>query len=140
MADEAWIPVVYETAKPPDKVQMAGPYFDNVDDTDFELMFRLPLPGIRGGQRLHIDGIKIGVFDADPANYVSKLTVYGVAFNSNDSVFVSEEPINSPQVKSHSFPATDVSNWESIMVRVWCSVSVARDLNISSVLLHCYYG
>lgn len=139
MVDEAWIPAVYELAKPENKVQMAGPYFDNVDDTDFELMFRVPLPATKGNLRLHIDGVRVGVFDADPANNVQKYIVYGIAYNRNEKLFNDPQPIVAPELRERRFPAAEVSSWESIMVRVWCVVSAPNDLNISSVMVHCYY-
>jgi hypothetical protein len=140
MVDEAWIPAVYELASPPHKVQMAGPYFDNVDDTDFELMFRVPLPATKGGLRLHIDGVKVGVFDADPANSVLKYAINGIAYDSMEGLFVDKEPIVDRELRTRSFPAVDASKWESVMIRVWCTVSAAKDLNLSSVLVHCYYA
>ena len=140
MIDEAWIPAVYELAVPADKVQMAGPYFDNVDDTDFQLMFRVPLPATKGGLRLHIDGVKVGVFDADPANNVQQYTIYGIAFDKNARLYNDNQPIVAREVRTMNFPAIDASSWEAIMVRVWCAVSAPHDLNISSILVHCYYA
>ncbi|MHA2058796.1 MAG: hypothetical protein ACW979_14345 [Candidatus Thorarchaeota archaeon] len=140
MVDEAWIPAVYELAIPTDKVQMAGPYFDNVDDTDFQLMFRVPLPATKGNLKLHIDGIKVGVFDADTANNVLQYWVYGIAFDTNQSLFQDTQPIIAQELRTKRFPAIDVSKWESVMVRVWCAVTAAHDLNISSILVHCYYA
>ncbi|MFX1331010.1 MAG: hypothetical protein ACFE9W_05615 [Promethearchaeota archaeon] len=140
MVDEAWIPAIYELAKPVSSVQMAGPYFDNVDDTDFELMFRVPLPATKGNLRLHIEGVKVGVFDADPANSVKRYTVYGVAYDKNEQLFTDDQPIVNPELRIRNFPAIDASVWESVMVRVWCEVSAAHDLNISSIMIHCHYA
>ena len=140
MNDEARYPCVYEMCSPPGKVQMAGPLFDNVDDTNHQMSFRLPLPARKGHLRLHVNGCQIGVLDADPANYVSQLSVNGMTYAAMNVLFESKDPVNAQQLKPYSFGAHDASNFESVCVRVWCTVSAPHDLNISSVSLHCYYA
>ncbi len=140
MVDDAWIPCVFEVSSPQGRVHMAGPLISNIDSTDYQMMFRLPVPAIKGNMRLHIDGCRIGVFGADPANCISQLSINGMTYQAMKVMFETKEPINTKTLKSYSMPPHDASNYEAVLVRIWCSVSEASKLHISSVSLHCYYA
>ena len=140
MQDEAWIPCIYELAMPEGTAQMAGPVISNATDQDFQIYFRLPLPAMKGNLRLHIDGMRLGVYTADPGNHVVKFNVSGVRYDNVDVLMKVLEPVTSKMMKEHRFPAMDVSQWESVVVRAWCTVNHPVKIAISTALLHCYYA
>ncbi|MHA1925648.1 MAG: hypothetical protein ACW974_07010 [Candidatus Thorarchaeota archaeon] len=140
MNEQAWYPCVYEVSTPPAKVTMAGPLFSNVDDTDYQMMFRLPLPLTKGNLRLHVIGCQIGLLGANAANYVSQISVNAMPHLAMKVMFESEEALTAQQMKAYSFAPLDVSSYEAVCVRVWCTVSVPKQLHITSVSLHCYYA
>jgi hypothetical protein len=140
MNDEAWYPCVYEVCSPPGKVMMAGPVLSNVDGTEYQMIFRLPLPARKGNMSLHVAGCQIGLLGADPGNFVSQISVNGMTHLAMKVMFQTKEPVNAQQVKALSFPAHDASGYEGVLVRVWCNVSAPSSLHITSVSLHCYYA
>ena len=140
MQEEAWIPLVYEISSPAGKTQMAGPVIANVDDTDFEILYRLAIPTMKGNLRLYIDGMKLGVHTADPGNYVVKFNTAGVSYQEVQMIARCLVPITTKMMKTEMFPAQDVSKWESITIRVWCSVSAPVKLGLTTAFLHCYYA
>ncbi|MFW9975816.1 MAG: hypothetical protein ACFFDQ_11145 [Candidatus Thorarchaeota archaeon] len=140
MVDDAWIPCIFEVSSPQGRVHMAGPLISNTDDTDYQMMFRLPIPAMKGNMRLHIDGCRVGVLGADQANYVSQLSINGMTYQAMKVMFETKEPINAQNLKSYSMTPYDASTYEAVLVRIWCSVSEANKLHLSSVLLHCYYA
>jgi hypothetical protein len=139
LQDEAWIPLIYEISSPAGKAQMAGPVIANVDDTDFEILYRLPIPTLKANLRLHIDGMRIGVHTASPGNHVVKFNVSGVSYQNVDVLAQCLEPVTMKMMKTHMFSAQDVSKWESLTIRVWCSVSAPVKLGLTTAFLHCYY-
>ncbi|MHA2143228.1 MAG: hypothetical protein ACXADC_06645 [Candidatus Thorarchaeota archaeon] len=140
MIDQEWYPCVYEASSPPGKVMMGGPLFSNVDGNDYQMMFRLPIPARKGNMRLHVTGCQIGLLGADPANYVSQLSVNGMTHLAMKVMFEAKEPVNAQQMKTFSMAPQDASSYEAVCVRVWCSVSEPSKLHITSVSLHCYYA
>ncbi len=140
MIDEAWIPCIYEICSPPGRIQMAGPLLSNVDGTEYQMMLRLPLPASKGGLRLHVDGLQIGLLGADQANYVSQISVNGMTHLKMKVMFEAKDALNAQQLKSYSFEPHNCGGYESVLGRVWCSVSAPSKLHISSVSLHCYYA
>jgi hypothetical protein len=139
MVDKTWIPCIFEVSSPPGRVHMAGPLISNTDDTDYQIMFRLPAPAMKDNMRLHIDGCRVGVLGADPANYVSQLSINGMTYQAMKVIFETKEPINAQNLKSYSISPHDASNYEAVLVRIWSSVSEANKLHLTSVSLHCYY-
>lgn len=139
MEDVAWFPLIFELANPSDKAQMAGPVLSNVDTEDFQVMYRLPLAGLKGNKRLHIDGAQLGVYYADPSNFVPRFHVNAISFNDVDALAKIEEPIQMKMMKTQMFPAVDVSHYESVFIRLWCTVAEPKKIAISSAMLHCYY-
>lgn len=139
MQDVVWMPMIFEAVKPAAKAQMAGPVIANVDDTDYELLFRLPLPAKKGDLRLHIDGMRLGVHTASPQNYVEKFNVNGISCQDVDVLVHDLNPVTGKELREMMFPEIDVSMWESLAMRVWCKVSAPVKLGLTTALLHCYY-
>jgi len=140
MDEVAWFPLMYELSKPANKARMSGPVLVNTDHEHFEILYRLPLPAIKGNKRLHIDGVQLGVYSADPGNHVARFHVNGLSFNGTEAIAKVEEPVTGKMMKTHMFPATDVSQHESVLIRVWCSVSAPAKLALTTAMLHCYYA
>ena len=139
MEEEAWMPLVYELANPPEKAMMSGPVLSNSSIGEFQIMYRLPVPTLKGNKRLHIDGARLGVYTADPSNQVPRFHVNGVSYNDVDALAKVEEPITMKMMKTHMFPAIDVSQYESVFIRVWCTAAIPNKLALTSAQLHCYY-
>ena len=140
MDDVAWFPLTHELTKPPGKARMSGAVLVNTDAEHFEILYRLPIPTMKGNKRLHIDGAQLGVYSADPMNYVQKFHVNRASFNDINVFAKVDEPITMKMMKTHMFPAIDVSNYESVTIRVWCSVSDPAKIALTTAMLHCYYA
>lgn len=140
MIDQAWYPCVYELTSPPGKVVMGGPLISNADGSAFQMMFRLPLPATKANMRLHVNGCQIGLLGADPGNFVSQLSINGMTHLAMKVMFESTDPVNMQQMKTYSMAPHDCSGYDSVIVRIWCSVSAPSKLHVTSVSLNCYYA
>ncbi|MFW9807813.1 MAG: hypothetical protein ACFFE6_00405 [Candidatus Thorarchaeota archaeon] len=140
MIDQAWYPCIFEISSSPGKVQMGGPLFSNVDGTAYQMMFRLPLPLKKGNLRLHVAGCQIGLLGANPSNYVSQLSINGMTHLAMKVMFESKEPVNMQQLKTYSMAPMDCGDFETVAVRVWCTVADPYQLHITTMLLNCYYA
>ena len=139
MEDVAWYPLVYELASPPEAAKMAGPVLSNAGSGEFQVLYRLPIPAMKGNKRLHIDGVQVGLYDADPTNHIVKFNVVGVTINGVDKLLKAHQPISMKMVKNQMFTAADASKYEAIFIRIWATGTVQNKLAITAAMLHCYY-
>ncbi|MFX1483469.1 MAG: hypothetical protein ACFFCP_09795, partial [Promethearchaeota archaeon] len=63
MTEIMWVPCVLEDVSIDTRFFMGGTNYTSPSDTDFQALFILPLPTMKGSMRLHVMGVKIGVFD-----------------------------------------------------------------------------
>ncbi|MGY5871398.1 MAG: hypothetical protein RTV72_04055 [Candidatus Thorarchaeota archaeon] len=140
MNDEAWYPCVYELSKPPANVRMSGPLITNVDESDNQIILRLPVPLRKGHLKLHVTGVQIGLYGADSANYVSQISVNGMTHLAMKVMFEAKDAINAQQLKTYTFAPHDCSGYEAVLARVWCAISAPSKLHIASVSMKCYYA
>jgi len=140
MNDDAWYPCVFEVGTPPGKIMAGGPLLSNVDDTDTQIIFRLPLPIKKGNMSLHVAGVQIGLLGADPMNFVSQISVNGMTHLAMKVFFEATDDLTAQQLKTYQFPAHNCGGYEAVLARVWSSVSAPSKLHITSVALHCYYA
>jgi len=138
--DQAWYPCVFETTTGPGHVMMGGPLISNAGTQPFQMMFRLPLPVRKGNLRLHVAGCRIGLLGADPGNFVSQLSVNGMTHLAMKVMYESTEAVSAQQLKEYSMAPHDCSNYEAVLVRVWCKVNAPSKLHVTSVSLNCYYA
>jgi hypothetical protein len=108
-------------------------------DQDFQALFLLPRGTTKDGLRLYIDGLKIGVYEAGPADFISRVMVYGVGYDGAEAMLDDSTPRNARGSYSISIPSFDTSRFEKVIVRLWCQSSQPKGLDISSVLLSCDY-
>ncbi|MFX1369446.1 MAG: hypothetical protein ACFFAY_12680 [Promethearchaeota archaeon] len=139
MTDLAWVPCVLEDVSIDTRFFMGGPYYTSPSDTDFEALFLLPMPTMKDGRRLHISGLKIGVYDGNPADYVSRAIVYAASFDKYQGLLDDSTPRNAKGSYTYPIATTDVSTFEKVVVRLWCVASQPKGLDISSILVQCQY-
>ncbi|MHA1633037.1 MAG: hypothetical protein ACTSUZ_00610 [Candidatus Thorarchaeota archaeon] len=139
MEDVAWYPLVYELSSPPDGAKMAGPVLSNSGSGEFQVLYRLPIPTMKGNRRLHIDGAQLGVYSADPMNHVVKFNVVGVTINDVEKLCKIHEPVTMKMIKTQKFTAVDVSQYEAVFIRIWIKTAEPQKMAITAAMLHCYY-
>ncbi len=139
MTDIAWVPCVLEDVSIDTRLYMGGPYYTSPSDTDFQALFLLPLPTMKGSQRLHVSGLKLGLFDANPNDYVGRIMVYGANYNTYQNLLDDSTPRNAKGTYTYPITLTDVSGHEKVVVRLFCVASAPKGLDISSVLIQCQY-
>lgn len=139
---EEWVPCIFEAATVPGKISTSTWTLRNADDTDINLSYVLPLPTKRGGQRLHISGLTVGVQDASPGNGVIKFQVRGVVFNQatilNGTTY--EAGVFTPTNARHMFPTIDCSQFDVVKVVVYLECTTEKSVDISLVTARCYYA
>ena len=139
---EEWVPCVFELETQPGKVDSSLWTIRNVDDTDVNLSFVLPLPTRRGGRRLHIAGITVGVQDTGPGDFVPEFHARGIVFNDATVIPGSkyDAGVRSPMKAQHLFGAVDCSMYDVIKIIVYLQCTEYHGVDVSFVTAKCYYA
>jgi len=118
---------------------MGGPYYTSASDADFEALFILPLPTLKGAARLHVGDIKVNIFDANPNDSVDRIIAYAASWN----VYKTLHDNSTKRISkgSYVYPVAfiDVSTFEKVVVRLFCTASAPKGLDISSIQIKCKY-
>jgi len=119
-----WIPCIFELASEVGKV-VCTPHEVAVKEnvSNLALTYTVPVPAIRGGRRLHLGGVTVGITMADAANSITKIQVRGVRSDTREVLWKDLNPHTSPQKLQQSFPPIDCSGWDALKVIVYVSSS-----------------
>ncbi len=139
MSDEFWAPCVLEDVNIDTRLYMGGPYYTSASDADFQALFILPLPTSKGATRLHVGGIKVNIFDANPNDCVERIIVYSASWNEYKTL-LDDSTVRAVK-GGYTYPLglTDVSTFEKVVVRLFCKASAPKGLDISSIQIKCQY-
>lgn len=117
--------------------------FENVDGTDINLTYMIPLEPLKGTLHLHVDGLKISLTDADANNYITDIRLRGTT-NADppvDSALVTGgTDYNTIDVFTTAITDTDLSSYVHYILRVDCVVDTAAALNIAGIWIKYYYA
>jgi hypothetical protein len=137
-ANAAWVPCIFQVESP--KSEVYGAYsIRNVGANDQNLSYVLPLPTNKGGLKLYISGIRVGIIGANGTNFITRMRVYGLVYNTVTTLDDDTTDYNSAQLVDESFAAVDCSSHNQIVVQLDTTVANAGALNIVFVELECYY-
>ena len=112
----------------------------NTDAQTMSFYFRCPKPTVKGGLKLYVDDMRIGVQDADATNYVTAVYIYGMNYTGATEINVSGTNRTSANTYTYAFAAVDASSYDSVLVRVLVVTADAAALDLTSVELLCYYA
>jgi hypothetical protein len=155
MSQEEWVPCVFELETEPGKVASSTWTIRNIDATETNLSYVLPLPNAtetnlsyvlplptrRGGQRLHLSGITVGVQDASPGNSVPSFHARGITFNQSVVLEGTKHgAVGAPAKVEHNFPVIDCSVYDVVKVVVYLECTEKHGVDISFVTAKCYYA
>jgi hypothetical protein len=139
MIDKAWVPCVLEDVTIDASFYVGGINYTASTDQDFQALFLLPRGTSKDGLRLFVDGLKIGIYEASPSDFIARVMVYASNYEGAETLLDDSTPRNAKGSYSYSIPEFDTSRFEKVIVRIWCNTSQPRGLDISSILLSCYY-
>ncbi len=139
MIDKAWVPCVLEDITIDAPFYVGGINYTASTDQDFQALFLLPRGTSKDGLRLFVDGLKIGIYEANPSDFIARVMVYATTFEGPEILLNDDTPRITKGSFSYSIPAFDTSKFEKVIVRIWCNTSQPKGLDVSSVLLSCYY-
>lgn len=141
-SQEEWVPCVFELETTPGKVASSTWTIRNVDATEANLSFVIPLPTRRGGMRLHLSGITVGVQDASPGNSVPKFHARGINYDKSTVLEPSKHltPISAATKAQHLFAPVDCSPYEVVKVVVYLECTTPHGVDISFVTAKCHYA
>ena len=111
----------------------------NVDTTSFLVSYRLPLPTNRGGLKLYVDDLRVGVHTADATDYLTRVRIYGINHDGATSLQLDSTNRTSQGSYVYPFAATDASGYESIVAMLHYECDSIDDLVIQSTEILCYY-
>ncbi len=139
---EEWVPCVFEIEVPMGKVESSLWTIRNIDDTDVNLTYVLPLPTRRDGRRLHIAGLTVGVQDASPTDFVREFHARGINFNASHVIPGSthNQGIQGQNKMQHLFAPVDCSIYDVMKVVVYLTCTEPSGVDVAFVTAKCYYA
>jgi hypothetical protein len=115
---------------------------ENVGIDESYIYYSVPLPTNRGGKKLRLSGRRLGLADADAANRIRYVFVYGYQNDGTIDQLDLYDIDNMNSVGEHedSFGPIDCSGYSAIKIRLRSSVLNATQLNIGYVTVRYYYA
>lgn len=130
--ETSWIPCMFELSSEPDKV-VCSPQEVSVKENvpNVALTFGVPAATLRGGRRLHLSGVTVGITKADSAHFISKIQLRGVRIDSVQVLWEDANQHNNPHKAQQGFPPIDCSSWDALKVIV--NISTAGQPHMARV-------
>lgn len=141
-ANAQWKPCVFRLETVVGKVYSSGGRTLNVDATDVDVEFTLPLEPTRGSLKLYISEVKINLMDADGTDYLEAINIYSTEGTTLTTEFTDTNEgafWQSAQIITESFTAIDCSAFDSVTVRCNLFCTTVNEVIIGGVLLKYYY-
>ena len=140
-ANATYYPCMLQAESVDGAIITAGSTIKNSGASDAVLQFGLPLPTTRGGLKLYVSGLKIGLQDADAGDYITDINIWKMRYDAVDAMAGGADSTDytAPAEIVNTFAAVDVSAYEQIAVLVSLFCTDASDIDLTHVKLRCYY-
>jgi len=139
-ANAAWVPCIMEGASANAQYYVTASTIVNLGAVDCYYRFSLPLPTSKGSLKLYISGIRVGIYDAGVADYVTQTLIYGDVYDTATGLLNDTTDYNSPQRMENTFAAVDCSVYDHIHATLLTFVTTGTELDIIFVTIRCYYA
>ena len=141
-ANAAWVPCAFELGTAVGKVEVAASAFiSNVDGTNMNLRYLVPLPTNKGSLKLYITKVKAEIHDADVDDFITSLYLWGQDNTGLTDLYHDFTNIDSAQAKTWTLgAAVDCSSYASCFVFVYLDLTDANDFDLADVSVECYYA
>jgi len=143
-ANKRYFPCTFEGSSRVDSCIISSGTYQNVNGEDVYWTFTLPLSITRGALTLHVDGLKIGVQDADAdpgaEDMVDYVQVRGIDFENITVEFFDATNRSVPGEYEYPFEVVDFASYNKVVVQVGLILTSAGQLNLSDISLRCYYA
>ncbi len=127
-------------------ISQGGTMYNASDQDCFGFFYLDALPLVRGGLDLWIKGIRLGVFDADGNNYITRTRVFGIDYNSITSKYEETADLDTP-AEYYSGDGTmaamtpfSCSGFRQILVIIDVFATTEALFDIVGIELECYYA
>ena len=124
-------------------VESQSTYITNNSSLAMFLQWRLSLATSLGSLSLYIKAIRIEIRDSDSNDYIDRVRIWSVDYNSeNEADDIDWDSLNGTTVGTfdETFTAHDCSSEQDVVIQIQTSQNNAQALDISAVLLDCYYA
>ena len=139
-ANAAYIPCQFWIGSEPTKIRSFSDYLTNVDGTDSTLTFDLPISTVKDSLGLHLDILQVGIRDADVANYLTGVIVFGQSdHDSRTEILNDATDYTAPATVPYNIGDTDCSGYVGIKVNISLFCTGAGLVDITFVRLRCWY-
>ncbi|MHA2425485.1 MAG: hypothetical protein ACXAEF_11905 [Candidatus Thorarchaeota archaeon] len=118
---------------------MGGPFYTSASDQDFQALFILPLPTLKGSKRLQVGDVRVNIFDANPNDCVERIIFYAAGWNNHKTLLDDQTARTAKGGYTYPHAFADVSSFEKVVVRLFCKASAPKGLDISSIQVKCRY-
>jgi hypothetical protein len=114
-----WMPCSFEFARRVGMVE-GNPFAAMIQNPgEGPLAYNVPLPTVRRGNKLHLSGLALGIYKAEPGSNVTKIQIRGITHNNHDELWVDATPYSGSRKVEQNFPAIDCSAYDVIKVVVY---------------------
>jgi hypothetical protein len=134
------MPCVFEIASDKGPVTSTRWTITNSGPSSVDLTYAFPFPTRRKGRALHLDGIRIGIRDADPANRVRKIEVRGCLFSHKDMLYEQEGNWANSQRVQIDLPSLNCGQYDEIKVILFLECTQRAGVKVAFVTAKHHYG
>lgn len=139
VANETWVPCIFEAGYFPESWRTTGSQMQNIDDQNQFFHYALHLPCVKGSLKLYVSGIKIVLTDADANDFLNDWDVVGRKSDGNTVIDNNIDDLTSPNTYTHEFTGVDCSGFTQLSAALYATLTDAGELEIESVSLQVYY-
>ncbi len=138
-ANSAWVPCQLVGWTVQDTLFEATATHSNVDGTDDFIMFELPLPTNRGGLKLYIKTLLLGIKQAAVADKVDRVLTSGI--RSATRTIIDDDGTDRDAAGDYTYDLgpTEMSSYDVVRIEIQRTVTNAGGLDIALINIDCYY-
>jgi len=134
-ANKAWVPCSADYIV---DLFVWGTYYSSQSSTDGWISVVLPLPSTLGALSLHIDAVRLDVYDADADDYINSVRLWrykhdGYVEDLNDGT-----NRTAAGQYTYTFTAADCAGY-GVGINVFCVCTTVEQLRFGPIKVRCWY-
>lgn len=113
----------------------------NTGATDYRLVFGVPLPFIINGKNLYLTNVKVGIHDADGANYLDRVFMNGATDHDTQSAPFLDDGTNRIAAAEHIYVINELIGgvYEKVSIQLFVFATNAGNFDLSYCQFEYYY-
>lgn len=134
-----WMPCVFEFGHKTGLVE-GNPFAAMLThQAEGMITYCVPLSTVRRGNKLHLSGVAVGIYKAEPGSNITRIQIRGITHSHNDELWVDNTVYTGSRKVEHNFPPIDCSGYDVIKILVYLDHKAQTPVQIAFVNAHYRY-